>query len=250
MKDIKTILFYILAGVGLIAATTLFQVEDASEITSNLVESTILTPTTSPTATIPRPTRVVIEAGPQGCITTPYGGREGHQPNAPFTTELTPPGVEGDRMIVSGTVYASDCETPLPGVLIEVWHADPDGQYYTASASRGRVITDSKGRYKFTTIKPSPYMGIVKYIPAHIHFQVSYPNTPTLATQLFFEDDRFLLMHNISSAQRRLTRPITTKTGSDAPILHTTFDLVLTTPPPRITPNTKTWYVTAGNHLY
>ena len=246
MKNIKTILFYILAIAGLIGATTIFRVEDSSEITSNLVETVTPALTVIPTVTILRPARVAIEAGPQGCITTPYGGREGHQPNAPFTSELIPPEIEGDRLIVSGTVYGLDCKTPLPGVLIEVWHADPNGQYYTASAPRGRMITDSKGRYKFTTIKPSPYMGVAKYIPAHIHFQVSYPSTPTLATQLFFEGDLFLRMHNVSSAQRRLTKPVIQRIGPDGAIFHTSFNLVLTAPPLRITPNTETWYVTAG----
>lgn len=41
--------------------------------------------------------------------------------DAPFRTRLAGPDEPGDRLMVSGTVYSSDCRTPLRGTLIEVW---------------------------------------------------------------------------------------------------------------------------------
>src|SRR5512134_3497567 len=43
---------------------------------------------------------------------------------APFRTRLAGPDEPGDRLVLTGTVFSSDCRTPLPGTLIEVWQAN------------------------------------------------------------------------------------------------------------------------------
>ncbi|MGH9577901.1 MAG: hypothetical protein ACRD3R_10735, partial [Terriglobales bacterium] len=48
---------------------------------------------------------------------------------APHQTKLAGPDDRGDRLILNGTVFSSDCRTPLAGALIEVWQANSDGQY-------------------------------------------------------------------------------------------------------------------------
>src|SRR5262245_24868855 len=54
-----------------------------------------------------------------------------HRVGAPFQTSLGGPNEPGEKLIVSGTVYSSDCRTVLPRTLIEVWQANSAGQYDT-----------------------------------------------------------------------------------------------------------------------
>jgi protocatechuate 3,4-dioxygenase beta subunit len=238
VKAFKTVLFYILMAALLIMITMLTGTQyDPSDV-SGVVITTPPPPTITATPTLPRPTRMVVTAGPNGCITTPFGGYEGYQSHAPFTTHLAPADAKGDLLTVSGTVHASDCKTPLRGVILEVWQADSNGNY-DSNTLRGRVSTDLNGRYKFVTLKPKPSVRAFRYRPAHIHFRVRYPGMQPIKTQLFFEGDRFFKLHYDSPAVRRLTRPITTE-GS---MLKSTFDIVLSVDPPQPRPNDRTWRI-------
>ncbi|MEM7347904.1 MAG: hypothetical protein AAF485_27040 [Chloroflexota bacterium] len=224
MDNVKTVLLYVVGIIVLLLSTWLFEVEGDPQAAVDL------TPTVVPTVR-PTSTKMRIAAGPLGCVTTPIGGRHGYYPDAPYTKDLAPPEATGQPLWVSGTIYAADCVTPLPNVRIEVWHAGEEG-HHPLDRFRGQFFTDHLGRYQFSTIKPSPFMGAQKFIPASINFQLHYTNTPTLATQLFFEGDPFLEMHNFSTAERRVTRPLTTILGRDGPILRVTFDITLATNPP------------------
>src|SRR5262245_39426413 len=46
---------------------------------------------------------------------------------APLRARLAGPDEPGDRLVLTGTVFSSDCRTPLPGALIEVWQANNGG---------------------------------------------------------------------------------------------------------------------------
>jgi hypothetical protein len=50
---------------------------------------------------------------------------------APFQTKLAGPRESGERLIISGKIYSSDCRSHLPNTLIEVWQADSAGKYDT-----------------------------------------------------------------------------------------------------------------------
>src|SRR5215468_3269595 len=50
---------------------------------------------------------------------------------APFQTKLAEPSEPGERLIISGKVYSSDCRSSLANTLIEVWQANNAGQYDT-----------------------------------------------------------------------------------------------------------------------
>ena len=50
---------------------------------------------------------------------------------APFQTKLAGPNEPGERLIISGKVYGSDCRSYLPNTLVEVWQANNAGQYDT-----------------------------------------------------------------------------------------------------------------------
>jgi catechol 1,2-dioxygenase len=131
---------------------------------------------------------------------------------APFQTRLAGPDEPGDRLVLTGTVFSSDCQTPLSGALIEVWQANKAGLYDTnkpgnftevpAFHLRGMQYTNEKGQYGIETIVPGRYPippnlpGLEKYAgltrPAHIHFRVMESLHVPVTTQLYFKGDPFL----------------------------------------------------------
>jgi catechol 1,2-dioxygenase len=132
-----------------------------------------------------------------------------YRAGAPARAKLTDPGEAGEVLVLSGTVYAPDCRTPLPGALLDVWQADHAGQYdikepagltdRTPFRLRGRLLTDTQGRYEIETIVPGRYPippglpGLEQYAgrtrPAHVHFTVMHPLFGPLTTQLYFKGD-------------------------------------------------------------
>lgn len=131
---------------------------------------------------------------------------------APFRARLASPDEPGDRLILTGTVFSSDCRTPLPGALIEVWQANNAGLYdtnepgnFTEASTfhlRGMLYTNEKGQYEIETVMPGRYPvppnlpGLEKYAglmrPAHIHFRVMESLHVPLTTQLYFKGDPFI----------------------------------------------------------
>lgn len=116
--------------------------------------------------------------------------------DTPEQSDLCASGSGGKaRLIVSGRVLGTpDCK-PLAGALVEVWHADGNGDYtgFTrgkkddpACMLRASIKTDAEGRYSFSTIVPAEYPGR----PRHIHYRVSHAAHATLVTQLYFERER------------------------------------------------------------
>jgi protocatechuate 3,4-dioxygenase beta subunit len=94
-------------------------------------------------------------------------------------------GMPGTRIVVEGTVLATDCR-PIPGALIDFWQADDRGTYdNTGFRLRGRQYTDELGRYRLETVVPGSYPGRTR----HIHVRVQAPNQPLLTTQLYFPDE-------------------------------------------------------------
>ena len=101
--------------------------------------------------------------------------------------------LSGDFLTISGHVYEGlDNTKPLKNAKVEIWHADNSGSYhpnsngattkYTADqiALRGYVMTDSEGKYSFTTIYPGEYSGRTR----HIHIKVLADGFKELTTQL------------------------------------------------------------------
>src|SRR5262245_49289770 len=83
---------------------------------------------------------------------------------APFQSKLAGPDEPGDRLTITGTVFSADCQTPVPGALIEIWQANSAGLYdtqkpgnfteTTAFHLRGMLYTNEKGQYEIETIMP------------------------------------------------------------------------------------------------
>lgn len=187
-----------------------------------------VTPTANPT-----------EAAQTGCQTTPGGRAYGYLPGAPLTTTLAPPDLPGQRLVISGTVYASDCITPLPNVLVEVWHTDSTGRYDRSEPFilRAQMYTNSNGRHEFTTTRPGHYQSGDITRPAHIHYRVSQQGSEPLATRLLFADDPHLTGISENS---RLVTSLSERTKPGGPIFYGTFDLILPAVPPAPTPEILT----------
>jgi catechol 1,2-dioxygenase len=118
---------------------------------------------------------------------------------------------QGEVVFMDGQVRDADGQ-PLPGALVEVWHANTLGLYsfFDTSQShfnlRRSIVTDAEGHYRFRSIMPSGYgcppdgptqklldqLGRHGQRPAHIHFFVSAPGHRKLTTQINIAGDRYL----------------------------------------------------------
>ncbi len=164
---------------------------------------------------------------------------------APFQTSLGAPNEPGEKLVVSGTVYSSDCRTVLSRALIEVWQANSAGHYdtdipghYTEATSfhlRGMLNTDERGHYEIGTVMPGRYPippglpGLEQFAgqtrPAHIHFRAIEALHVPLTTQLYFQDDPFIGKDPFASRKPALA----IKLKQDGRHLRGVFDLVLAT---------------------
>ena len=118
---------------------------------------------------------------------------------APLRTVIAHPDEPGQRLFISGRILQNDCESPISGAMLEVWHpndagcysivedcptGNPENDYYNL---RGKMFSDLNGQYNFETILPGYY----EPRPRHIHIKITTPNEEVLVSQLYFEDDPF-----------------------------------------------------------
>ncbi len=222
MKNLKTILVYVGGLGGLVLVSIMMTGQFEAEIAP--------LPTPTPT-TWPTPTVGPAEVANPDCKPTPGGRSYGYLPGAPLTTTLAPPELPGQRLVISGTVYAADCATPLANTLVEVWQTDAGGRYDRSAPFilRGQMRTDAEGRYEFITIRPGHYGTEDIVRPAHIHYQVTYPNHDPLGTRLLFADDPYLpSTFNLASP---LVISLTQMLEEDKTVLRGTFDIVMPVAP-------------------
>lgn len=112
------------------------------------------------------------------------------------------PNEPGDPMVVTGTVYAPDRQTPIAGAVLDFYHTDQNGLYRRPGSDdpehrlNATVTTDAQGQFAFQTIRPAHYPDGGP--PAHIHFQITAPSGQSKAVTLFFDDDP-----RISAAMRQ-----------------------------------------------
>lgn len=91
------------------------------------------------------------------------------------------------RMVI--TVINLDC-VPIPNVLVDVWHADKDGNYsgfggfVGQTFMRGIQPTDGSGVAVFDTVYPGWYPGRA----THVHFKVRLTSSTYVTSQFCFLD--------------------------------------------------------------
>lgn len=158
-----------------------------------------------------------------------------HVEGAPNRTTLAGENEPGEPILVEGTVYGPDCRTPLSNALLDIWHANKKGDYYDGMQNyrlRGQMMTDSKGKYAFETIKPGNYPSGGSLRPAHIHFSVSAPGYEPLTTQMYFKGDPHLAPKDpcggCSSEDPTLIVDFQTRQMGGTNVLVGRFDIILT----------------------
>ncbi len=106
-------------------------------------------------------------------------------PNSPERARLAEDGMAGTPITLTGTVLDRSCR-PVPGALVEIWHADDNGDYDNEGFRlRGHQFTGKDGSYRFETIVPGLYPGRTRHF--HVKFQAR--SQPVLTTQLYFPDE-------------------------------------------------------------
>src|SRR5215212_4902655 len=112
-----------------------------------------------------------------------------YAPDTPLRQSLLEAEMPGTRLVVTGYVYATDCQ-PIPGALLDFWQADDAGVYDNEGYRlRGHQFADEDGRFELETIVPGLYPGRTRHI--HVIAQAGRPegHQPILITQLYFPDE-------------------------------------------------------------
>ena len=104
------------------------------------------------------------------------------KPMSPERADLIETGMAGQPMELVGFVLTRGCK-PVPGALVDLWHADNAGDYDNAGYRlRGHQFADAQGRFRFRTIVPGSYPGRTR----HFHVKVQPKGGRVLTTQLYF----------------------------------------------------------------
>jgi protocatechuate 3,4-dioxygenase beta subunit len=94
-----------------------------------------------------------------------------YNPDAPARSSV------GTGYLLQGIVRSSKDCGPVPGAVVELWLARPDGKY--DNTHRATVVAGVSGAYRFESNVPPPYYGR----PSHIHVRGSATGFVTLVTQ-------------------------------------------------------------------
>jgi protocatechuate 3,4-dioxygenase, beta subunit len=153
----------------------------------------------------------------------------------------------GQRIVVHGRVLDGDGRA-VPNSLVEVWQANAGGRYRHETdrwpapldphfAGAGRVVTDTTGAYRFTTVRPGAYPwknNHNAWRPAHIHFSLfGRAFTQRLITQMYFLDDPLFFQDPIFNsvpderARLRMVAAYDHEASTDHWALGFRFDIVL-----------------------
>lgn len=109
---------------------------------------------------------------------------------------------DGQKLLITGTIYQRDGKTPAPDVILYYYHTDIHG-YYTSRPEldarvarhgyiRGWVRSDQFGHYSIYTVRPAPYPN--NTMPAHIHPTIKEPDIDNAyyIDEFVFDDDVLL----------------------------------------------------------
>jgi len=162
----------------------------------------------------------------------------------PFTVvELAPRSVSGERITLSGRVADGDGK-PVNDAVIEIWQANALGKYAHPEDAQdkpveagfrgfGRCLTDAKGGYRFTTIKPgrvpgpggapqAPHIvvtvfmrGLLKHLMTRVYFPDEAANAEDPVLKLVPADRRATLIARRSPSDKATLEWNVTLQGQD-----------------------------------
>ena len=120
-------------------------------------------------------------------------------------TDLAPPSVSGERVVIQGRVLDGDGK-PVEDAAVETWQANAHGKYAHPEDVRekllepefkgfGRVLSDAKGAFRLKTIKPgrvegpdgklqAPHLVVVIFMRGllkHLTTRIYFPDEPSNA---------------------------------------------------------------------
>lgn len=128
--------------------------------------------------------------------------------NVSWKTVLAKKSDKDEKMIISGTVYKSNGKTPAPDILIYFYHTDREGYYGRGKSEpkhghfRGWLLTDAKGRYEFTSIKPAAYPN--RTFAAHVHLTITGKDfKEDSVDSILFEGDKFITEQERNEAGKK-----------------------------------------------
>lgn len=130
------------------------------------------------------------QAAPACRLTSPDALGPFYEPGAPVRSKV------GTGYVLSGRVLAARTCRAIPRARVELWLANPQGEY--DDAHRATVIGGRRGGYRFESNKPPSYQSR----PPHIHIRVSARGYRTLVTQHYPRSNRANAVFNLVLARR------------------------------------------------
>jgi protocatechuate 3,4-dioxygenase beta subunit len=134
--------------------------------------------------------------------------------NATLSSEVTLPDYAkgDDKIVIRGTVYKKDGETPASDVILYVYQTNAYGKYPKKDNATGWgarhgylrawLKTDSTGGYTFFTNRPASYPNST--IPQHIHITVKEPDKSEYYVEdFYFADDKHITPNIVNRARPR-----------------------------------------------
>lgn len=140
-----------------------------------------------------------------------------YKPDAPVRSRMWQPGEPGQPLFIRARVLNILGE-PVPGALVELWHADKDG-FVETGQFRAQLQTDEKGEFRLTTVLPGYIFG-----PRHIHFKITHGANAELVTRVFFKRDPVIKLHDYKAITMVLEDGLT---SGDTPALFGSVEFVL-----------------------
>ena len=107
----------------------------------------------------------------------------------PTWADLTRFGAEGERIVLTGTVF-DGAGAPVTDAAIEIWQTSPEAS--DRFPGFGRCRTDGGGSFRFTTLKPGPVAGLGNALQSpHVAISIFARGLlKALTTRLYFQDER------------------------------------------------------------
>jgi len=113
-----------------------------------------------------------------------------YEPGAPVRSKI------GTGYVLSGRVLAARTCRAIPRARIELWLANPQGEY--DDAHRATIVAGRRGGYRLESNKPPSY----ESRPPHIHVRVTARGYRTLVTQHYPKAGRSSVVFNLVLVKR------------------------------------------------